>query len=82
MNAGYGRQTGTNPIVNDQGYPLEGEYNATSAQFTGGAEFVILSATGERIGPLLAMIALSSVQSSAQTFFHNAIFFIDSSNSV
>ena len=52
LNAGYGRQTGTNPIVNDQGFPLEGQYNATSAQFTGGAEFVILSATGERIGPL------------------------------
>ena len=82
MNAGYGRQTGTNPVVNDQGYPLEGQYNATSVQFTGGAEFVILSATGERIGPLPAMIALSSVQSSARTFFHNAILFIDSSNSV
>ena len=50
MNAGYGRQTGTNPMVNDQGYPLENEYNASSIQFSSGAEFVILSATGRRTG--------------------------------
>ena len=29
---------------------------------------------------LLAMFTLSAVQSSAQTFFHNAILFIDTSN--
>ena len=31
---------------------------------------------------LLAMIALSAVQSSAQTFIHNGILFIDTSNNV
>ena len=31
---------------------------------------------------LLAMIALLAVQSSAQIFIHNAIFFIDTSNNV
>ena len=35
---------------------------------------------GMHTGPLLAMVALTAVQSSARTFAHNAIWIIETSN--
>ena len=46
LNAGYGRLSGINPIVNVQGFPLDQQYNATSVQFGNDAEFVVLSDIG------------------------------------
>ena len=40
----------------------------------------LMSSRSNYYGPLLAIIALSAVQSSAQTFIHDAILFIDTSN--
>ena len=47
LNAGYGRQTGINPIFNDQGFSLDQQYIAASVQFGNDAEFIMLSEIGE-----------------------------------